>query len=95
MQVFWDHDLVRAAYYGRFGFFLDAVGLFSSLSFAVQQRSWLGLFCLGAFGSHALAIVGTFTACMLGYPVIWVLLSASLVQNVCSTFAVVRLSIML
>lgn len=92
MQIIWEPHMMRVAYVGLLGYILDAVGLFFSIKFALQMwksNPQLGLYCFGAFGSHAFAIVGSLFGCMI-HPELHrgLLFGFSMLQNLCSTLAI-------
>lgn len=92
MQIIWEPQMMRVAYVGLWGYLLDGVGLVFSCKFAIQlfsSQPRLGLYCLGAFGSHAFAIVGSLLGCII-HPQLHraLLFGFSLLQNLCSFLAV-------
>lgn len=88
MQIIWEPQMMRLAFVGLWGYVLDGVGLVFSVKFAWQLRKTnlsLGLYCLGAFGGHAFAIVGSLMGCMVNPDVHRALLFGfSIIQNICS-----------
>lgn len=91
-QILFNGDLPYTIWIGQFGYLLDTVGFVSSLRFCYKMGNKLSLYCLGSFGGHFLAIIGTFIACLVGMDVYIVLMLASCIQNGSSTLVVNHLT---